>query len=92
MWGPNEFTVTGSLKDWDVTDRLGEIEVPTLVTSGRYDECTFALVEPLHRGIAGSEWVVFEESSHTSLLEEPERYLDVIGSFLEGVEARPAPE
>jgi proline-specific peptidase len=92
MWGPNEFTVTGTLKDWDVTDRLGEIEVPTLVTSGRYDECTPALVEPLHRGIAGSEWVVFEESSHTSLLEEPERYLDVIGGFLEGVEARPAPE
>ena len=49
MWGPNEFTVTGTLKDWDVTDRLGEIEVPTLVTSGRYDECTPALVEPLHR-------------------------------------------
>ena len=86
MWGPNEFTVTGTLKDWDVSDRLGEIEVPTLVTSGRYDECTPALVEPLHRGIAGSEWVLFEESSHTALLEEPERYLEVIGAFLERVE------
>ena len=87
MWGPNEFTVTGTLKDWDVTDRLGEIEVPTLITSGRYDECTPALVEPLHRGIAGSEWVLFEESSHTSLLEEPERYLEVIGEFLERMES-----
>ncbi len=86
MWGPNEFTVTGALKDWDLIERLGEIRVPTLVTSGRYDECTPALVEPLHRGIAGSEWVLFEESSHTSLLEEPERYLEVIGGFLERVE------
>ena len=30
--------------------------------------------------------VLFEESSHTSLLEEPERYLEVIGGFLERVE------
>jgi pimeloyl-ACP methyl ester carboxylesterase len=69
-----------------VIDRLGEIKVPTLITSGRYDECTPALVEPLHEGIAGSKWVVFEKSSHTSLLEEPERYLEVIGGFLERVE------
>ena len=41
-----------------------------------------------HRGIAGSEWVLFEESSHTSLLEEPERYLEVIGRFLERVESQ----
>jgi proline-specific peptidase len=88
MWGPNEFTVTGTLKDWDVIERLGAIRVPTLITSGRYDECTPALVEPLHRGIAGSEWVLFEESSHMAYLEEPERYLDVVGGFLERVEAQ----
>jgi L-proline amide hydrolase len=86
MWGPNEFTVTGTLKDWDVISRLGEIRLPTLITSGRHDECTPALVEPLHRGIAGSEWVVFEGSSHMSYLEEPERYLDVVGGFLQRVE------
>jgi L-proline amide hydrolase len=89
MWGPNEFTVTGVLKDWDVIDRLGEIRVPTLITSGRYDECTPKLVEPLHAGIAGSEWVIFEGSAHMPYLEEPARYLQVIGGFLERVEARP---
>jgi pimeloyl-ACP methyl ester carboxylesterase len=86
MWGPNEFTVTGTLKDWDVIDRLGEIEVPTLITSGRFDECTPALVEPLRSGIRGAEWVLFEESSHTSLLEETERYLQVVGEFLDRIE------
>jgi L-proline amide hydrolase len=88
MWGPNEFTVTGTLKDWDVIDRLGEIDVPTLITSGRHDECTPTLVEPLHHGIAGSEWVLFEDSAHMPYLEEPERYLEVVGAFLERVEAR----
>jgi pimeloyl-ACP methyl ester carboxylesterase len=88
MWGPNEFTVTGTLKDWDVSARLGEIEVPTLITSGRHDECTPAVVEILHRGIVGSEWVVFEESAHMPHHEETERYLDVVGSFLDRVEKR----
>jgi len=32
------------------------------------------------------EWMLFEESSHTSLLEEQERYLEVVGEFLERVE------
>jgi len=86
MWGPNEFTVTGTLEDWDVIERLGEIQVPTLITSGRHDECTPALVEPLHRGIAGSEWELFENSAHMAYLEEPERYLEVVGGFLERVE------
>jgi pimeloyl-ACP methyl ester carboxylesterase len=90
MWGPNEFTVTGTLRDWDVIDRLDEIRVPTLITSGRHDECTPALVEPLHQGIAGSEWLIFENSAHMPYLEEPEGYLRVVGDFLERVEARRA--
>jgi proline-specific peptidase len=87
MWGPNEFTVTGTLRDWDVTARLAEIRVATLITSGRHDECTPALVQPLHEGIAGSECVLFENCAHMSYLEDPERYLAVVGGFLERVEA-----
>ncbi len=92
MWGPNEFTATGTLKDWDVIGRLGGIDVPTLITSGRHDECTPKLVEPLHEGISGSEWVLFEESAHMPYLEEPERFLEVVGGFLDRVEGlRPPP-
>src|SRR5262249_51491269 len=62
MQGPNEFVITGTFRDWDITDRLGEIDVPTLVTSGRYDECTPQQAEIVHRGIPGSEWILFEDS------------------------------
>jgi L-proline amide hydrolase len=86
MWGPNEFTVSGTLKDWDVTDRLGEIDLPVLITSGRHDECTPKLVEVLHRGIARSDWVLFENSSHMPHFEEPGRFLEVVGAFLDRVE------
>ena len=87
MWGPNEFTVIGRLKDWDVTQRLGEIQLPVLITSGRHDECTPSLVEPVHRGIAGSRWVLFEESAHMPYLEERAQYLEVVAEFLERVES-----
>jgi proline iminopeptidase len=38
MIEPSEFTVTGTLKDWDVTDPLGEIDVPTLAVGAEHDD------------------------------------------------------
>jgi proline iminopeptidase len=87
MWGPNEFTATGTLKDWDRSDRLGEIDVATLITAGRYDELTPALAEEMRRGIAGSELVVFEESSHSAHVEEPELFAQVLRDFFRRTEA-----
>jgi proline-specific peptidase len=89
MQGRSEFVMTGKLKDWDITDRLGEIKVPTLVTSGRYDEATPLIAGSVHRGIPGSEWVIFEESSHMAHAEEAERYMAVLDDFLTRVEQHP---
>ena len=86
MNGPSEFHVIGTIKDWDRTDRLGEISVPTLILSGRYDESTPIINEILHKGIAGSEWVVFENSSHLSHVEEAELYMQTVQAFLQRVE------
>ena len=58
-----------------------------LVTSGRYDEMTPALAEPLVTGIKGTEHVVFQNSSHLAMVEEPDHYREALGSFLDGVEA-----
>jgi proline-specific peptidase len=88
MNGPNEFTVIGNLKDWDRTDRLGEITVPTLIIVGRYDEITPACAETMHRGIPHSQVRVFEQSSHTAHLEETETYLRVVADFLQHVDER----
>jgi proline iminopeptidase len=88
MWGPSEFgPVTGRLRDWDVTDRLGEIGAPTLVTGGRYDEARPDHVAMLADGIAGSELVIFEDSSHLAFIEERERYLQTVADFLDRAEA-----
>jgi pimeloyl-ACP methyl ester carboxylesterase len=87
MWGANEWTPTGLLRDWDVRPRLPELDLPTLITSGRYDMCTPALAKEAHDRLRGSEWVLFEESSHTAFVEEPERFRAVLGQFLARVES-----
>lgn len=92
MNGPSEFHVIGRLKDWDIRHRLGEITIPSLLTSGRYDELTPYQAEIVHRGIPGNEWVIFEESSHLPHVEEQERYLAVLDDFLRRMERRYAEE
>lgn len=87
MNGPSEFYVTGTLKNWSVVERLSEIHAPTLILSGRYDEATPAVIETVHRGIHGSKWVIFENSSHMPHLEETERYMQVLNDFLSRAEA-----
>ncbi len=88
MNGPSEFFVIGTLKDWDITHRLGEIRVPTLVIGGRYDEATPVITEAVQRGIPNSERVIFDHSSHMPHVEETERYMKVLGEFLERVEGK----
>jgi proline-specific peptidase len=86
MQGPNEFVITGTLKDWDITDRLGEIDVPTLITAGAHDEFTPRQAQVVCDGIAGSQLVTFENSSHMQFTEEPERFRQTVAAFLDRVE------
>jgi len=83
MNGPNEFFVIGTLKNWSIIDQLPKIEVPTLILSGRHDEATPATVQPYKDGIKGSEWVIFEHSSHMPHVEEQEACMATVGAFLD---------
>jgi len=85
MNGPSEFHVIGTLRDWSVVECLGDIDVPTLIVSGRHDEATAAAVRPFHDLIPGARWEIFEESSHVPNLEEPERFHAVLVEFLESL-------
>jgi len=82
MNGPSEFHVIGSIRDWQSVDRLGLIDVPTLVISGRYDEAAPELQETLVRAIPDTEQVVLEESSHLPFWEERAAYMTAVSDFL----------
>jgi proline-specific peptidase len=83
MNGPSEFSVTGTLKDWDVMDRLGEIKMPTLLVGGRYDECRPAHLEEMHSLIPRSQLAIIEDASHLCFAEQPAEFTTLINSFLD---------
>ena len=86
MNGPSEFHCIGSLKTWDITDRLPEITAPTLLVSGRHDEATPHIVEQIHSRIPGAQWRLFEESSHMPHVEESEGFLEAVEGFLKTID------
>jgi len=83
MNGQSEFHVIGTLKHWSIIDRLNRIEVPVLLISGKYDEATPATVQPFKDKIKDVRWEIFEHSSHMPHVEETDRYLKVVGQFLD---------
>jgi proline-specific peptidase len=83
MNGPSEFTVTGTLKTWDVTDRLGEITIPALLLGGRYDECTPGHLGEMAARIAGSRLEIIEDASHLCFAEQPAVFNRLVNDFLE---------
>jgi proline iminopeptidase len=86
MQGPSEFTITGTLKNYDCTAKLGGIKVPTLFTAGRYDEAVPSTVKHFRSLIPGSELAVFDSSGHLTMQDEPENYVKVLRDFLHRVE------
>ncbi|KAL1305696.1 hypothetical protein AAFC00_007286 [Neodothiora populina] len=90
MNGPSEFHVSGSLKDWCITDKLRNIDVESvLLVNGRFDEAQDVTMEPYFREVGKGtqtkvKWVRFAESSHCPHLEETDAFVEVVGRFLEG--------
>ena len=89
MNGPSEFHVTGTLRNWDITDRLGEIRVPTLVVSGEHDEATPAINRTVSEGIPGARSVIYPGCSHMAHVEDPEGYIRLLDDFFTEVESNP---
>lgn len=83
MWGKNEFTVTGNLKDWDRTSDLPRIKLPIQIISGEFDESTPTVNQVLKEGLSNSEWTLMPGCSHLPNLEKPEEYMTIIQRFLD---------
>jgi proline iminopeptidase len=82
MFGASDFNIVGTIRNWDVFDRLTEIALPTLVLAGRFDECVPEHMWDMHQRIAGSQFELFESSAHMPFIEEPDRFDQVMREFL----------
>lgn len=82
MFGPSDFHIIGTIRDWDVFDRLAEIALPVLILAGRYDECVPEHMWAMHQRIAGSRFEFFESTAHMPFIEEPDKFDRVMRDFL----------
>jgi len=88
MWGPSEFTITGTLKNYDRINDLYKIKIPVLFTCGEFDEATPQAADYYHKKIPQSELFVFKDASHNHHLEKTEEYLKLVDNFLTTAEKK----
>ena len=86
MWGPSEFIMTGTLKDYNYIERLHEINIPVLFTCGEFDEATPETTKLYQSKCPGSEIYIFEDASHEHFIEKPELFMQVIRDFFSKIE------
>jgi len=82
MWGPSEFTVTGTLKGHDLLPRLHEITQPTLLLCGEHDEATPATVQLYRDRLPQGSMAVLPRASHLHHLEQPDLFLAIVRDHL----------
>lgn len=87
MWGPTEFYATGSLRDFDLTPRLAEIDVPTLFVTGEFDEARPATIRTFAEAVPGARFAVIPGVGHASLSRAPDAYRTLLREFLREAEA-----
>src|SRR6185437_9938173 len=87
MAGPSEFRIIGTLRGWDIMDRLGEIRVPALITCGEFDECRPVHTREVADGIPGSRLEVIPDASHLCFAERPDLWMPIANEFMAAAES-----
>ncbi len=87
MQGPNEFVITGTFRDWDRWSELKNINVPTLLSVGRFDTMSVADIERMGNLIPNARVAICEQGSHCSMYDDQEHYFADLIRFIRDVEA-----
>jgi len=85
MWGPTEFYAPGTLQNYDVSARLGKVEVPTLMICGEFDEAAPKSCHRYAEMINDAETVIVPNAGHATMAENEALYLESVRTFLANV-------
>jgi proline iminopeptidase len=83
-----EYMFAGALGTYDRTDRLSEIDIPTLLTAGQYDKATPATVKYYQSLIPGAEFALLKNCAHLTMHDDPEIDIRIIREFLAKVKSK----
>lgn len=82
MQGPSELGLSGKLVDWDRTDDLSRITVPTLVIGARYDTMDPAFMADMARRLPNGRYLFCPNGSHCAIYDDQETYFTGLVDFL----------
>lgn len=87
MQGYSEFGVTGnaSLKGWDVSERLKELSIPTLMIGGKYDTMDPKYMEWMSEQVQNGRSIT-TNGSHLSQYDDPRTYFSGLIQFIKDVD------
>jgi proline iminopeptidase len=88
MWGPTEFTATGSLLNYNRVQSLKAIKVPTLFITGEFDEARPATVKYFQGLVPNSKFVMIEGAGHGTMHDNRSQNIIAIKNFLDEVELK----
>jgi 2-succinyl-6-hydroxy-2,4-cyclohexadiene-1-carboxylate synthase len=78
----NSLRGAGSATDPAVTERLNEIQTPTLILTGELDTKYIEIGRILESGIPNAEMQIIPDAGHAIHLEQPDAVIDAIRGFL----------
>ena len=87
MEGPSEFTLTGTLKDYDVTPFLKHIGTPVLYTVGEFDEANSTIVRNFASMTPGARCVVLQGAAHMSPWDARDQSVHIVREFLRSADS-----
>ena len=88
MQGPSEFKVGGRLIDWDITDRLKDISVPTLMVGATYDTMDPKAMKRQSGLVQDGQSLTCENGSHLCMWDDRETFMSGVADFITGIETR----
>ena len=87
MQGPSEFGITGdaSLKDWDISGKLKDIKVPTLMLGAKHDTMDPKYMEWMATEVQNGRSIT-TNGSHLSQFDDPETFFPAVVNFIKDVD------
>jgi proline iminopeptidase len=84
LQGPSELGMSGDAKlaNWERTDDLASIEVPTLVIGARHDTMDPEHMEKMARRLPKGRYLHCPEGSHLAMYDDQHRYFEGLVDFL----------
>jgi proline iminopeptidase len=85
MQGPSEFGISGKLTNWDVSNELKNINVPTLVIGATYDTMDPKYMEWMSKEIPKAQFLLCDKGSHMCMYDDQKTYMNGLIKFLKEI-------